>query len=232
MVAGVALERAGRGLSDALSPSPLRRFLLISPSASGLSPLPSSFPCRLAKMCCPPRCSPEVSSLGRSLVPREGVGHPTRNSHPTQTCSNFTYSSVNYESLQKGGGGEEEGSSGMRWLASRHCCRAWHLALSCPAAFQIFLEMPLEEPGPAHTRGAWGRSASFTGGQSKCRGRGGAWLHLILLAFLLICLFCNVSSDDVVSNYFTKGKRGKRSGILLVFSFVKEAVLPSRQKMY
>uniref|UniRef100_A0AAY4CAB2 Protein TEX261 n=1 Tax=Denticeps clupeoides TaxID=299321 RepID=A0AAY4CAB2_9TELE len=38
--------------------------------------------------------------------------------------------------------------------------------------------------------------------------------------------------DDVVSNYFTKGKRGKRSGILLVFSFFKEAVLPSRQKMY
>lgn len=38
--------------------------------------------------------------------------------------------------------------------------------------------------------------------------------------------------DDVVSNYFTKGKRGKRSGILLVFSFLKEAILPSRQKMY
>lgn len=35
-----------------------------------------------------------------------------------------------------------------------------------------------------------------------------------------------------MSNYFTKGKRGKRSGILLVFSFLKEAVLPSRQKMY
>ncbi|XP_020347006.1 protein TEX261 [Oncorhynchus kisutch] len=38
--------------------------------------------------------------------------------------------------------------------------------------------------------------------------------------------------DDVVSSYFTKGKRGKRSGILLIFSFLKEAVLPSRQKMY
>ncbi|NXD17886.1 TX261 protein, partial [Nothocercus nigrocapillus] len=38
--------------------------------------------------------------------------------------------------------------------------------------------------------------------------------------------------DDVVSNYFTKGKRGKRSGILLVFSFIKEAILPSRQKIY
>ncbi|XP_026547400.1 protein TEX261, partial [Notechis scutatus] len=38
--------------------------------------------------------------------------------------------------------------------------------------------------------------------------------------------------DDVVSSYFTKGKRGKRSGILLVFSFIKEAILPSRQKMY
>ncbi|XP_003975979.1 protein TEX261 [Takifugu rubripes] len=38
--------------------------------------------------------------------------------------------------------------------------------------------------------------------------------------------------DDVVSNYFTKGKRGKRSGILHVFSVLKEAVLPSRQKMY
>lgn len=40
------------------------------------------------------------------------------------------------------------------------------------------------------------------------------------------------SLDDVVSNYFTKGKRGKRSGILHVFSVLKEAVLPSRQKMY
>ncbi|XP_066064998.1 LOW QUALITY PROTEIN: protein TEX261 [Chamaea fasciata] len=38
--------------------------------------------------------------------------------------------------------------------------------------------------------------------------------------------------DDVVSNYFTKSKRGKRSGILLIFSFVKEAILPSRQKIY
>ncbi|XP_059515473.1 protein TEX261 [Myotis daubentonii] len=38
--------------------------------------------------------------------------------------------------------------------------------------------------------------------------------------------------DDVVSNYFTKGKRGKRLGILVVFSFIKEAILPSRQKMY
>lgn len=36
----------------------------------------------------------------------------------------------------------------------------------------------------------------------------------------------------MVSNYFTKGKRGKRSGILHVFSILKEAVLPSRQKMY
>lgn len=46
------------------------------------------------------------------------------------------------------------------------------------------------------------------------------------------CSFLSSLSDDVVSNYFTKGKRGKRSGILLVFSFLKEAVLPSRQKMY
>uniref|UniRef100_A0A8C5Q1G3 Protein TEX261 n=1 Tax=Leptobrachium leishanense TaxID=445787 RepID=A0A8C5Q1G3_9ANUR len=38
--------------------------------------------------------------------------------------------------------------------------------------------------------------------------------------------------DDVVSNYFTKGKRGKRSGILVIFSFIKEAIVPSRQKMY
>ncbi|XP_043920004.1 protein TEX261 [Protopterus annectens] len=38
--------------------------------------------------------------------------------------------------------------------------------------------------------------------------------------------------DDVVSNYFTKGKRGKRSGILVIFSFLKEAVLPTRQKIY
>lgn len=41
-----------------------------------------------------------------------------------------------------------------------------------------------------------------------------------------------ISTDDVVSNYFTKGKRGKRLGILVVFSFIKEAILPSRQKMY
>jgi len=41
-----------------------------------------------------------------------------------------------------------------------------------------------------------------------------------------------LSADDVVSNYFTKGKRGKRSGILVVFSFIKEAILPSRQKIY
>ncbi|KAK2511417.1 Tex261 [Columba guinea] len=41
-----------------------------------------------------------------------------------------------------------------------------------------------------------------------------------------------LSCDDVVSNYFTKGKRGKRSGILLIFSFIKEAILPSRQKIY
>ncbi|TRZ18389.1 hypothetical protein HGM15179_008696 [Zosterops borbonicus] len=38
--------------------------------------------------------------------------------------------------------------------------------------------------------------------------------------------------DDVVSNYFTKGKRGKRSGLLLIFSFIKEAIVPSRQKIY
>lgn len=38
--------------------------------------------------------------------------------------------------------------------------------------------------------------------------------------------------DDVVSNYFTKGKRGKRLGILVVFNFIKEAILPSRQKIY
>lgn len=41
-----------------------------------------------------------------------------------------------------------------------------------------------------------------------------------------------VSTDDVVSNYFTKGKRGKRLGILVVFSFIKEAILPSWQKIY
>lgn len=53
--------------------------------------------------------------------------------------------------------------------------------------------------------------------------------------FLLRVLFHSLLllfPDDVVSNYFTKGKRGKRSGILLIFSFLKEAVLPSRQKMY
>nr|XP_059859024.1 protein TEX261-like [Delphinus delphis] len=38
--------------------------------------------------------------------------------------------------------------------------------------------------------------------------------------------------DDVVSNHFAKGKRGKRLGILVVFSFIKGAILPSRQKIY
>ncbi|MBW03311.1 hypothetical protein ESR_37439, partial [Eschrichtius robustus] len=38
--------------------------------------------------------------------------------------------------------------------------------------------------------------------------------------------------DDVVSNYFTKGKRGKFLVILVVFSFIKEAILHSRQKIY
>eukprot|EP00069_Balaena_mysticetus_P002425 bmy_04152T0 len=38
--------------------------------------------------------------------------------------------------------------------------------------------------------------------------------------------------DDMVSNYFTKGKRGKCLVILVVFSFIKEAILPSRQKIY
>lgn len=61
-------------------------------------------------------------------------------------------------------------------------------------------------------------------GTLNCRRRGPN-----LCGILTVCVFL---SDDVVSNYFTKGKRGKRSGILLVFSFLKEAVLPSRQKMY
>ncbi|NXV09269.1 TX261 protein, partial [Cettia cetti] len=38
--------------------------------------------------------------------------------------------------------------------------------------------------------------------------------------------------DDVVSNYFTKGKRGKRSGLLQIFSFLREAIVPSRQKIF
>ncbi|TKC33229.1 hypothetical protein EI555_013747 [Monodon monoceros] len=38
--------------------------------------------------------------------------------------------------------------------------------------------------------------------------------------------------DDVVSSHFTKGKRGKRLEILVVFSFIKGAILPSRQKIY
>ncbi|XP_033277632.1 protein TEX261-like [Orcinus orca] len=38
--------------------------------------------------------------------------------------------------------------------------------------------------------------------------------------------------DDVVSNHFAKGKWGKRLGILVVFSFIKGAILPSRQKIY
>lgn len=57
----------------------------------------------------------------------------------------------------------------------------------------------------------------------------GGWdgvLAFGLTGFLPAC------ADDVVSNYFTKGKRGKRSGILIIFSFVKEAILPSRQKIY
>lgn len=54
-------------------------------------------------------------------------------------------------------------------------------------------------------------------------------LDFCLVELVCLCLFV---LDDVVSNYFTKGKRGKRSGILLVFSFLKEAVLPTRQKMY
>uniref|UniRef100_A0A8C5TXA4 Protein TEX261 n=1 Tax=Malurus cyaneus samueli TaxID=2593467 RepID=A0A8C5TXA4_9PASS len=48
----------------------------------------------------------------------------------------------------------------------------------------------------------------------------------------MIPIFPPFPADDVVSNYFTKGKRGKRSGILLIFSFIKEAILPSRQKIY
>lgn len=57
-----------------------------------------------------------------------------------------------------------------------------------------------------------------------------SWTELVWnFNSVTVCVFL---SDDVVSNYFTKGKRGKRSGILLVFSFLKEAVLPSRQKMY
>ena len=52
--------------------------------------------------------------------------------------------------------------------------------------------------------------------------------HSLSLSHILAC----ISTDDVVSNYFTKGKRGKRLGILVVFSFIKEAILPSRQKIY
>ncbi|XP_021251197.1 protein TEX261, partial [Numida meleagris] len=41
-----------------------------------------------------------------------------------------------------------------------------------------------------------------------------------------------VPADDVVSNYFTQGKRAQRSGLLLVFSLLRDAVLPRRQKIY
>ncbi|NXF14032.1 TX261 protein, partial [Smithornis capensis] len=71
------------------------------------------------------------------------------------------------------------------------------------------------------------------------------YLFSEVLAYFTFCLWLipftffvslsageNVLPSDVVSNYFTKGKRGKRSGILLVFSCIKEAILPSRQKIY
>lgn len=38
--------------------------------------------------------------------------------------------------------------------------------------------------------------------------------------------------DDVVSNYFTQGKRSQRSGLLRVFALLRDAVLPRRQKIY
>lgn len=38
--------------------------------------------------------------------------------------------------------------------------------------------------------------------------------------------------DDVVSNYFTQGKRSQRSGLLRVFGLLRDAVLPRRQKIY
>lgn len=65
-------------------------------------------------------------------------------------------------------------------------------------------------------------------------GRGGGWrqpCERTLGLWVMDTPAC-VSTDDVVSNYFTKGKRGKRLGILVVFSFIKEAILPSRQKIY
>ncbi|CAM9248538.1 unnamed protein product [Lampetra fluviatilis] len=41
------------------------------------------------------------------------------------------------------------------------------------------------------------------------------------------------SENDVVSNYFTKGKKSRRSGILTLFGVLKESVLPpARQKIY
>ncbi|NXS35466.1 TX261 protein, partial [Pomatostomus ruficeps] len=77
------------------------------------------------------------------------------------------------------------------------------------------------------------------------------WVSRQVLAYFTFCLWlipfaffvslsagenvlpCTVQpGDDVVSNYFTKGKRGKRSGILRIFSFAKEAILPSRQKIF
>uniref|UniRef100_A0A8C4QYB7 Protein TEX261 n=1 Tax=Eptatretus burgeri TaxID=7764 RepID=A0A8C4QYB7_EPTBU len=40
------------------------------------------------------------------------------------------------------------------------------------------------------------------------------------------------SDNDVVSNYFTSGKKANRSGLLACFRLVKESILPSRQKIY
>lgn len=38
--------------------------------------------------------------------------------------------------------------------------------------------------------------------------------------------------EDIFYKYFTRGKWGKRLGILVVFSFIKEAILPGCQKIY
>lgn len=72
--------------------------------------------------------------------------------------------------------------------------------------------------------------------RQPCEKASGLWVMRTAYAYTCMHTHAHLpacfSTDDVVSNYFTKGKRGKRLGILVVFSFIKEAILPSRQKIY
>ncbi|KAI8490292.1 hypothetical protein Bbelb_320300 [Branchiostoma belcheri] len=40
------------------------------------------------------------------------------------------------------------------------------------------------------------------------------------------------NKDDVVTSYFTKGRRSKRSGLLSLFEYAKDSVLPTRAKTF